>query len=114
MSDLEQLRMYVAEYREKGRYRFSSGNAAIEVSRLESVIRGIVGRHPADRDIVLEGVSVDGFLLEYVSDELKKDPAIVAAALKNNPNAAQFVSDKEVLKQVKEEIALEEASKKSR
>ncbi len=104
MTDLEHLSAFLAEYKMKAPRRFASAAAAIDVQKIEDEIRYIVLRNSNNRELVLKAVSADGWLLEYASDELKKDPEIVIAALKNNPNASQFVNDKEVLRQVEEQL----------
>ena len=42
------------------------------------------------RELVLAAVQQDGMRLEFASDELKADPEIVAAAVKQNPRAATY------------------------
>ncbi|TQC54492.1 DUF4116 domain-containing protein, partial [Mycoplasmopsis cynos] len=46
-----------------------------------------------DREVVLEGVKQDGFVLRYASQELKKDREIVLEAVKRNGYALQFASE---------------------
>mmetsp|Transcript_62390 Transcript_62390/g.115813 ORF Transcript_62390/g.115813 Transcript_62390/m.115813 type:complete len:204 (-) Transcript_62390:2-613(-) len=48
----------------------------------------------ADQRIVEKVVSVDGLSLEHASDELKNEFAIVELAVKQNPAACQFASER--------------------
>lgn len=46
-------------------------------------------------ETVLSCLSVDGRLLRYVSDEMKKDPRVIETALKNDPTAIYFMHPSE-------------------
>ena len=44
-----------------------------------------------NRDIVLEAVKGCGAMVQYASDALKRDPAVVRAALKEDPDASVYI-----------------------
>merc|ERR1712187_100541 len=43
-----------------------------------------------DRDVVLMAVRSNGMLLEFASEELRRDHEVVLAAICNNPRAKRF------------------------
>ena len=112
-SDLGRIQEFVKEYKKKEVYRYSNGDAALEVSSLENEIASIVAKNPDNKEIVIEGVHADGMLLECASERLKNDPLVVLVAMKNNPKAAKFVKDPVVLKQVRMVIDAERHGRKS-
>ena len=103
-SDLEKLKMYISDYRIRMRHRLYSGDSAIDLSQLENSIKDIVIKNSDNRDIVLEAVGVDGSFLQYASEELRRDRTIVTLAMSNNLDAAQFISDDDLLEQIKKDV----------
>lgn len=47
----------------------------------------------SDRDIMTRQISVNGLQLKFATSFLKKDPAFVSQAVKNNPHSFQYASD---------------------
>lgn len=51
-------------------------------------------RYRDDKEIALEAVTMDGMLLEFVSEALKNDDEIVTKALRSNPLALKYAGSK--------------------
>merc|ERR1712060_707918 len=47
-----------------------------------------------DRDVVLAAVQSNGKMLEFASEELRKDHEVVLAAIRSNPRAIRFAIDR--------------------
>ena len=85
MNDLDLLKQYNEQLKEKEDGRFSSETAANEYDSIAAQANEVVTKNNNDRDFMLEAISINPSYLRNASEELKSDLNFLLAAYDKQP-----------------------------